>query len=78
MDQEREPRGVDDDAEDDSDLMRGVDSRYLPSTSTPDGQIVRFAAGLSGLEGRRRTMAQVVAVLWLAAIALSLVAALFQ
>ncbi|RKS68029.1 hypothetical protein CLV35_3936 [Motilibacter peucedani] len=62
----------------DDEPARGVDTRFLPSTGTPDGQVIRFAAGLSGLTGRRRVLARVVAVVWLAAIGLSLVAALAQ
>jgi hypothetical protein len=45
------------------------------SGSTPDGQGVRLAAGLSGQTGWRRTAAKVVALLWLGLITVGIVLA---
>jgi hypothetical protein len=43
------------------------------SGSTPDGQSVRLAAGLSGQTGWRRTFAKAFAFLWLGAIGVGIV-----
>lgn len=56
----------------------GVDARFIPTNATPDGQIIRFAAGLSNLSGGRRLVARVFAVAWLAVIVLSLLAGLVE
>lgn len=45
------------------------------SGSTPDGQALRLASGLSGQTGWRRTFAKVFALVWLVAIAVGIVVA---
>jgi hypothetical protein len=51
------------------------DDRIGLSGSTPVGQEVRLAAGLSGQTGWRRTAAKVFALLWLAAMGVAIVIA---
>ena len=55
--------------------MSNDNDRIGLSGSTPVGQELRFAAGLSGQTGWRRTVAKVFALLWLAAIGVGIVVA---
>ena len=53
--------------------MSNDNDRIGLSGSTPDGQALRLAAGLSGQTGWRRTVAKVFALTCLAAICLGVV-----
>jgi hypothetical protein len=55
--------------------MTSDDDRFGLSASTPVGQEVRLAAGLSGQTGWRRTAAKVFALLWLTAMGVAIVVA---
>jgi hypothetical protein len=55
--------------------MSDDNDRIGLSRSTPSGQEVRLAAGLSGQTGWRRTAAKVFALLWLAAMVVAIVVA---
>ena len=55
--------------------MSNDNDRIGLSGSTPDGQEVRLASGLSGQTGWRRTAAKAFALLWLAAMVAAIVVA---